>query len=266
MGRVRGLERAGRRLLPVAVAAAALVVVAGCGANQRAVGAAGGNQVIGPPSATGSVVGGQSANVEAFMRAVSRDVDGFWQAAFRAAGRPYPHPKLFILRPGQTVRPACLDIEYTGTTENAFWCAAALRPGPTAKPGVYLNTGWLGKVVFNRYGDFAVAYVIAHEYGHHVQWLLGLFGRKARGELLQLHLEMMADCLAGIWARSAFSRGLVSEGDVEQVIRLADLFGDTSGTDRHNPSAHGRAGIRTAWFMNGYQGDGSVADCRTYPE
>ena len=85
-----------------------------------------------------------------------------------------------------------------------------------------------------------------------------------RGELFQIHLEMMADCLAGICARSAFSRGLLDDTKVEQVIKLADLFGDTPGTSRNDPAAHGRSGIRTAWFLNGYQGDGSVADCRTY--
>jgi predicted metalloprotease len=264
MRRVRGLAKRGRRLVPVAAVVVAAVLGAGCGADQTAVGAAGGDEVIGPPSIKGTVVSGQAAGVEGFMRGVARDVDSFWQAAFRSAKRPYPRAKLFIVKPGQSVQPSCLDQPYTGTTANAFWCAAALTPGPTAKPGVYLNTGWLGKTVYNRYGDFALAYVIAHEYGHHVQWLLGLFTRKARGELLQLHLEMMADCLAGIWARSAFSRGLLSDGDVEEVIRLADLFGDTPGVQRNDPAAHGRAGIRTAWFMNGYQGDGSVADCRTY--
>ena len=244
--------------------AVAVALLAACGSSRSASSAAAPSGAIGPPSTSGTAAGGQSADVGAFMRGVARDVDGFWQAAFKSAGRAYPQPKLFILKPSQRVRPSCLDEDFTGTTENAFWCATALKPGPAAKPGVYLNTGWLGADVYKRYGDFAVAYVIAHEYGHHVEWLLGLFTKKVRGELFQIHLEMMADCLAGIWARSAFSRGLLDDTKVEQVIKLADLFGDTPGVSPDDPGAHGRSGIRTAWFLNGYQGDGSVADCRTY--
>lgn len=267
MGAAGSAARLLRRAGPVAAAVAALAA-AGCGgtsSNESGEIVASAQTPVYGTFQGGGVVGGTTANVEAFMRSVAKDIDSFWRAAFTSAKRAYPSPKLNILRPKQSIVVGCLGGEkFTGTTANAFWCASNFPGRPNANPAVYLNTGWLGNTVYKRYGDFAVAYTIAHEWGHHVEWLVNLFQLKQQGKILQLHLETMADCLAGIWARSAYSRGLLTEGDIEEVIALADLFGDTPGTTRNDPGAHGRAGIRTAWFMNGYEGDGTVADCKTF--
>jgi predicted metalloprotease len=110
---------------------------------------------------------------------------------------------------------------------------------------------------FGAPGDFAQAYVIAHEVGHHVQNLRGLLGR---GEVNQIEVELQADCLAGAWGRDAEKRGLLEIGDVDEALNAASQIGDdtiqrkTSGHVQPETWTHGSAAQRSGSFKKGYEG------------
>jgi hypothetical protein len=104
--------------------------------------------------------------------------------------------------------------------------------------------------------DFAFSFIVAHEWGHHVQKLLGL------NNVPSIRLELQADCLAGVWAYSAWARALLERGDIEEGIRLANSIGDRPGVRRNDPSAHGTRVQRVMWFMRGYN-SGKAGTCDT---
>ena len=152
-----------------------------------------------------------------------------------------------------------------------FYCPADER--------VYLDLGFFRDLRerFGSPGDFAQAYVIAHEFGHHVQHLLGIDEdvRRAqaddpgRANELSVRQELQADCLAGVWSYTAEERGLVQAGDLEEALQAASAIGDdriqeASGT-RVNPESwtHGSAAQRSRWFRAGFEG-GEIAACDTF--
>ena len=118
---------------------------------------------------------------------------------------------------------------------------------------------------FGAPGDFAQAYVIAHELGHHVQNLRGLLGR---GEVSSVKIELQADCLAGAWAKSADARGLVDVGDIDEALNAASQIGDdtiqrkTSGRVQPETFTHGSAAQRSSAFRQGYQGGAPACGIR----
>ncbi len=126
-------------------------------------------------------------------------------------------------------------------------------------------------------GDFAQAYVIAHELGHHVQRLTGTSDRVERAPLsaqkgeghLSVRLELQADCLAGVWANSAESRGLLEGGDIDSAMRAAAAIGDdrlqqqATGTVRPESFTHGSSAERTRWFKRGHD-SGDAKACDTF--
>ncbi|HEU4734712.1 MAG TPA: neutral zinc metallopeptidase [Kofleriaceae bacterium] len=118
---------------------------------------------------------------------------------------------------------------------------------------------------FGAPGDFAQAYVIAHELGHHVQNLEGLLGR---GEVSSVKVELQADCLAGAWAKSASARGLVEVGDIDEALNAASQIGDdtiqrkTSGRVQPETFTHGSAAQRSGAFRQGYQGGAPACGVR----
>jgi predicted metalloprotease len=125
-------------------------------------------------------------------------------------------------------------------------------------------------------GDFAQAYVIAHEFGHHVQNLLGILPEVNRRQqespgdanALSVRLELQADCLAGVWAHSAYEQNQLEEGDLEEGLRAAAAIGDDriqGQSGRINPESftHGTSEQRTNWFLRGFQ-DGQAASCNTF--
>jgi hypothetical protein len=119
---------------------------------------------------------------------------------------------------------------------------------------------------FRAPGDFAQAYVIAHEVGHHVQNLRGALGR---GEVNQIETELQADCLAGAWARDAQSRGALEVGDIDEALNAAAQIGDdtlqrkTQGQVIPESFTHGTSAQRVKWFKLGLQ-TGSVTQCNTF--
>jgi predicted metalloprotease len=144
---------------------------------------------------------------------------------------------------------------------------------------VYLDVSFFRELHerFGVQGDFAQAYVIAHELGHHVQRLLGTSDKVERAPLsaqkgaghLSVRLELQADCYAGVWANSAEKRGLLEVGDIDSAMRAAAAVGDdrlqkqATGTVQPEKWTHGSSEERTHWFKRGYQG-GDERACDTF--
>jgi predicted metalloprotease len=202
-----------------------------------------------------------------FAARVLGDTETFWTQTFAAAGQRYTPPRLVLFRGG--TRSAC--------------GSASAASGPFYCPGdreVYLDTSFFDELRsrFGAPGDFASAYVIAHEVGHHVQNLLGTMQKfdaqasrmDARGRnALSVRLELQADCFAGVWGASANKRGLLEPGDVEEGIRAAQAVGDdtimkrTQGVVVPDAFTHGSAEQRTRWFKTGYT-SGDLRSCDTF--
>jgi hypothetical protein len=179
-------------------------------------------------------------------------------------------------------RPATLVLFWDGTRSGCGDASAAM--GPFYCPldeKVYIDLGFYRELArrFGAAGEFANAYVIAHEVGHHVQHVLGIAERvraAQQGEpearnALSVRMELQADCLAGAWARSVGERGHLDPGDIEEGLRAAAAVGDDriqrATTGRVNPESftHGTAEQRSSWFRRGYESR-SLAACDTFGE
>jgi hypothetical protein len=201
-----------------------------------------------------------------FVSFVLDDLQAVWTRELEASGRSYDRAKLVLFR--DAVRSAC------GISESAtgpFYCPADGK--------VYVDLGFFDELArrFGAPGEFAQAYVIAHEIGHHVQHLLGVAGevrerqaaRPSDRNALSVRLELMADCLAGVWAHSTSERRLLEAGDVESALGAAAAIGDDrlqrAGPGRVAPETftHGTSAQRVAWFRRGMDG-GRPADCDTF--
>ena len=169
----------------------------------------------------------------------------------QAQRRSTPDPKLVLFT--DRVQSAC---GVAGSSTGPFYC-----PGDQK---LYLDFGFFNELAreFKAPGDFAQAYVIAHEVGHHVQNLLGTMDKvNAQGEnnALSVKLELQADCYAGVWAFYANQQGLVEAGDAEEAIRAASAVGDDSIQKRSQgyvvPESftHGSSQERMQWFQRGFQ-------------
>ncbi len=203
-----------------------------------------------------------------FVARVLGETEDVWNAAFEAMGRRYQEPRL-VLYSG-VVRSAC------GTAQTAvgpFYCPGDQR--------VYIDLEGLAQLQqsLGARGDFAAAYVIAHEVGHHVQNLLGVIGAadrlKARASereanAIQVRIELQADCLAGMWARRAQeARQILEEGDIEEGLNAAAAVGDdrlqrrARGTVSPESFTHGSSAQRVRWFRAGLE-SGRLEACDTF--
>ncbi|KAB1070849.1 KPN_02809 family neutral zinc metallopeptidase [Methylobacterium planeticum] len=172
---------------------------------------------------------------------------------------------------------------YTGGTRSGCGSAQAAM-GPFYCPldkKVYLDTGFFKEMSqrFNVKGDFAYAYVIAHEVGHHVQDVLGILGKvqsrqqasgKVESNRLSVRVELMADCLAGVWAKNSNDRwNALEQGDIEEALQAASAIGDdklqkqSQGYAVPDSFTHGSSEQRMRWFMNGYK-SGQTKSCDTF--
>ena len=204
----------------------------------------------------------------AFVSTVLRDTEQVWGQVLKAGGGTYREPKLVLFR-GATPT-AC------GTGEAAmgpFYC-----PGDTK---VYIDLDFFDTLSrrLGAPGDFAQAYVIAHEVGHHVQNLMGITAKvdgmrgkvsPAQMNALSVRVELQADCLAGVWAHhSQQGKGWLERGDIEEALNAASQIGDDTlqkaSTGRVVPESftHGSSQQRTSWFKRGLDG-GSVNQCNTF--
>jgi predicted metalloprotease len=191
------------------------------------------------------------------------DTQNTWTQVLPAqTGKRYHHAKLVLFR--NYTRSGC------GSAESAT--------GPFYCPGdekVYIDLGFYDELRrrFGAPGEFAQAYVLAHEIGHHVQNILGIerrVGANSRGaDSASVHLELQADCFAGIWAHSTQQRGLLEKGDVESALGAAAAVGDdrlqkmSTGHVAPDSFTHGTSQQRMDWFNKGFQ-NGSVEACNTF--
>jgi len=203
-----------------------------------------------------------------FIAAVLGETEDTWSAIFQEGGREYIPPKLVLYR--NAMPTAC------GTGSAAagpFYCPLDRK--------VYLDLSFFQQLAdeFQAPGQFAEAYVLAHEVGHHVQNLLGIADRvratqertsQAQANQLSVRLELQADCFAGVWARHADeTKHILEQGDVESALRAASAVGDDTLQKRSQgyvvPESftHGTSAERVGWFKRGMAA-GSIDSCNTF--
>lgn len=225
------------------------------------------NQMQPPPSRQEAPKGPPADEMGQFVSKVLASTEDVWQEVFRSAGSAYPEPKLVLF--SDAVRSQC------GVGQSAM--------GPFYCPldqSVYIDLAFYRdlKARFRAPGDFAQAYVIAHEVGHHVQKVTGIMGRmeqmRARGPKAEhnqasVRLELQADCFAGVWAHHAGNKNLLDPGDLEEGLTAAAAIGDdrlqkqTQGRVAPESFTHGSSAQRVRWFRRGMD-SGRVADCDTF--
>jgi uncharacterized protein len=203
-----------------------------------------------------------------FFAAVLGETEDTWSALFRANGLTYVPPKLVLYR--DQLPTACGS---GSAAAGPFYCPLDRK--------VYLDLSFFQQLAdeFQAPGEFAEAYVLAHEVGHHVQNLLGIAGKvraaqeratEAQAKQLSVRLELQADCFAGVWAKHADqTKHILEQGDVEAALRAAAAVGDDTLQKRAQgyvvPESftHGSAAERTSWFKRGLAG-GNISDCDTF--
>ena len=232
------------------------------------------SMLAGSGGPTANVDQGRAAGVDpddpgkVFVERVLADLEQTWNDEFRRMGRQYREPRLVLFE--NAVQSAC---GFNSSAVGPFYCPADQM--------AYLDLSFFRQLEqrFGAPGDFAQAYVIAHEIGHHVQNLLGISGQVTRMQQgarsqeqandLSVRLELQADCLAGVWGRQAAGRGLLEPGDVEEGLRAASAIGDdtiqqrTRGYVVPESFTHGSSAQRIEWFRVGLQ-SGDVEQCETF--
>ena len=203
-----------------------------------------------------------------FVSKVLASTEDTWNDVFRASGKKYVEPKL-VLFSGMTPK-AC------GTGQSAM--------GPFYCPGdqkVYIDLAFFRelKTRFHAPGEFAQAYVVAHEVGHHVQNQLGIADKvnqarqrasKAEGNALSVRLELQADCLAGVWGKHTDTmKSVLEPGDLEAALGAASAIGDdrlqqqAQGRIAPESFTHGSSAQRVRWFKRGFE-TGDINQCNTF--
>ncbi len=203
-----------------------------------------------------------------FVSVVLADTEDTWTPIFKQLGKRYSKPDLVL---------------FSGSTDSACGYAQAAM-GPFYCPGdqkVYIDLEFYQdmKNKFGAPGDFAQAYVIAHEIGHHVQTLLGISGKvrqaqaavsKTEGNQIQVRMELQADCLSGVWANHANSqRQMLEKGDIAEGLNAAAAIGDdrlqkqSRGYVVPESFTHGSSKQRQRWFIRGLE-NGDISQCDTF--
>jgi predicted metalloprotease len=225
-------------------------------------------QAVTAPAPADSPTGAPNDPQVDFVRAILGETEDVWGVYFRKMGKTYIRPKL-VLFSGQ-VSSAC-----------GFASAAA---GPFYCPGdqkVYIDLSFYRQLAtqFGAPGDFARAYVIAHEVGHHVQNLLGITDKADQAEQragrsaanrVSVQIELQADCFAGVWAAQANdARKILEPGDLQQGLQAASSVGDDTlqrreqGTVVPDSFTHGTSAQRVGWFRRGFE-SGKIDNCDTF--
>ena len=203
-----------------------------------------------------------------FVAVVLGETEDVWHEAFQKMGRTYQPPTLVLY--SEAVESAC---GMAGSAVGPFYCPSDHK--------VYLDLSFFEdlRTRFGASGDFAEAYVIAHEVGHHVQTLLGISGKvnelmerasPSERNKLSVRMELQADCFSGVWARQADeSRQILEAGDIEEALNAASQIGDdrierrTQGHVVPDAFTHGSAAQRVRWFKLGFE-SGNPQACDTF--
>ena len=231
----------------------------------------GGGYAPAPSQRTGTQASAPSSEADGQMRdfvaTVLADTEDTWTQVFQQAGRDYPLPTLTL---------------FSGRVDSACGTASAAS-GPFYCPNdqnVYIDLSFYNQLRqrFGAPGDFAQAYVLAHEVGHHVQNVLGILKKsqelqsragQADANAISVRTELQADCFAGVWANHTRQKGLLEEGDISEAMTAASSVGDDAIQERTQgyvvPESfnHGTSQQRTTWFRRGLEG-GTIDSCDTF--
>lgn len=230
----------------------------------------GGGGSFAPGQMTEETDGNQPAasdEMKQFVSTVLAETEDTWSGIFKAEGETYTDPKL-VLFSGQ-VRSAC---GFASAASGPFYCPNDQK--------VYLDTAFFNQLSrqFGASGDFAQAYVIAHEIGHHVQNLTGVLPKfnemrqsmsEADANQMSVRVELQADCFAGVWGHYTAQKGILEKGDPEEALNAAQQIGDDTLQKRMQgyvvPESfnHGTSQQRQTWFARGFN-SGKLSDCDTF--
>jgi len=228
----------------------------------------GDNQAVTAPAPGTPETGASSDPQVDFVRAVLGETEDVWGAYFKDMGKTYVPPKLVLF--SQSVDSAC---GFASAAAGPFYCPGDQR--------VYIDLSFYRQLAtqFGAPGDFARAYLIAHEVGHHVQNLLGVTDKAAEAERqagragankVSILVELQADCFAGVWASQANqARKILEPGDLEQGLQAASSVGDDTlqrreqGTVVPDSFTHGTSAQRVRWFRRGFD-SGKIDNCDTF--
>jgi predicted metalloprotease len=218
------------------------------------------------PAETQSAPTGAPTNDPAaeFVSVVLGDTEETWSRIFSAAGRQYRDPVLVLFE--NSVQSACGG---ASAASGPFYCPSDQK--------VYLDLSFFRELDkrFGAPGDFAQAYVVAHEVGHHVQNLLGInrqvqqsqqAANRAGANAVSVRLELQADCFAGVWGNHASKKNLLDPGDVDEGLRAAAAIGDdrlTGGRVGPESFTHGTSEQRAHWLRQGLE-TGDINSCDTF--
>jgi predicted metalloprotease len=201
-----------------------------------------------------------------FVTFVLNDTQVTWTKILSSEGVRYRHAKLVLFR--NFIASACGNAQ---SASGPFYCPEDEK--------VYIDLGFFDELKrrFGAPGEFAQAYVLAHEIGHHVQKLVGIEAkaRAAQGrdpqsaKAISVRIELQADCFAGVWAHSTDERHLLDVGDIDSAMKAAAAVGDdrlqrmSSGHVNPETFTHGSSAQRTEWFQRGFKG-GTIESCNTF--
>jgi uncharacterized protein len=209
----------------------------------------------------------QNDEMASFVKVIMAETEDTWSGIFKTMGEDYPEPKL-VLFDGQ-IRSAC---GFASAASGPFYCPGDQR--------VYIDLAFYDQLSrqFGAKGDFAQAYVLAHEVGHHVQNITGVLPKfnemrqgmgQSEANAMSIRVELQADCFAGIWARTTAQKGILEEGDLEEALNAANQIGDdtlqrkTQGFVVPDSFNHGTSAQRVEWFSRGVK-SGKLESCDTF--
>jgi hypothetical protein len=261
--RMPGARRAGLGGFGL-IAVVVIALLLGFDPSQLVQGPSGDSAVSVPQGPTGAA----EAELKDFVSVVLADTEDTWREQFRKLGATYEEPRLVLF--SGAVESAC---GYAQSAMGPFYC-----PGDQ---NVYLDLSFFYELEqrFQAPGDFAGAYVVAHEVGHHVQNILGIMEKvdrvraqasQADANALSVRVELQADCFAGVWARNADrARDILEAGDIEEGLGAAAAVGDDrlqrqgQGYVVPDSFTHGSSEQRVRWFRRGFE-NGEIDDCDTF--
>ena len=222
---------------------------------------------VAPTSSSYNVNEEKDSQAAEFTSVVLAETEEVWNSIFSASNARYTEPNLVLFR--DAVNSAC---GFASSQVGPFYCPADMK--------VYIDLGFFDELAkrHDAPGDFAAAYVIAHEVGHHVQNLTGLLNRaqrlktgrsEAKQNEVQVGVELVADCYAGIWAHYVDRKNLLDDGDIDEALNAASMIGDdvlqkkAYGRVMPDSFTHGTAQQRKEAFYSGFR-SGNLESCKAY--